>query len=246
MTNAALKMPSQFSISRQQPKADPMGQNYQTQVTSRSRKRGVILTLPGWNTLQTAKSQAEFKENAGDRFTLEELSERAELSLRTVSKILRRLEPVERYSLQAMFQSFGLELSKNDYIRPTSRSEASESQQINLWQKWNSGIGGIDKNPVATHSIPSVCFSPDGKTLVNSSSDFSIRVWDVQSGQCLNILQGHTSWIYSVCFSPDGRILATTSQDGTTKLWNIQTGECFQTLKGDCPISGENWCYVPN
>lgn len=242
MTNAALKIPLQSSVFLQQsktdsvsrqPKPDPMGQNYQTQVTSRSRERGVILTLSGWNKLQTAKSQAEFKENAGDRFTLEELSERTELSSRTISKVLGRLEPVDKYSLQAMFQSFGLELSKNDYIRPTSRSEASESQQINLWQKSNSGISGIDENTVTTHSISSVCFSPDGKTLANSSSNFSVRVWDVQSGQCLNILQGHTSWICSVCFSPDGRILATSSQDGTTKLWDVQTGECFQTLKGD-------------
>jgi hypothetical protein len=40
------------------------------------RYRGVILTAPGWDKLQAAKTQAEFSENAGDRFTLEELSER--------------------------------------------------------------------------------------------------------------------------------------------------------------------------
>ncbi|WP_250123509.1 hypothetical protein [Chroococcidiopsis sp. CCMEE 29] len=137
MTNAALKMPK--SPVSYQPKPDSVERNYQTQVTSRSRERGVILTLHGWNKLQTAKSQVEFEENAGDHFTLEELSERTELSSRTISKVLGRLEPVDRYSLQAVFQSFGLEVSKNDYIRPISRSETSESQQINLWQKWNSG-----------------------------------------------------------------------------------------------------------
>lgn len=241
MTNAALKM-SKSPVSYQ-PKPVSVERNHQTQVTSRSRERGVILTLHGWHKLQTAKSQMEFKENAGDRFTLEELSERTELSSRTISKVLGRIEPVDRYSLQTMFQSFGLEVSKNDYIRPASRSKASESQQINLWQKWNLGISGIDDNTVTTHWIASVCFSPDGKTLANSSSDFSVRIWDVQSGQCLNILQGHSSWIYSACFSPDGRILATSSQDSTTKLWDVQTGECFQTLRGDCPISSENWWH---
>ncbi len=240
MTNAALKMPK--SPVSYQPKPDFVERDYQTQVTSRSRERGVILTLYGWNKLQTAKSQVEFEENAGDRFTLEELSERTELSSRTISKVLGCVEPVDRYSLQTVFQSFGLEMSKNDYIRPTSRSETSESQesqQINLWQKWNLGISGIDENTVTPHWMTSVCFSLDGKTLANSSSDFSVRIWDVQSGQCLNILQGHSSWIYSVCFSPDGRILATSSQDRTTKLWDVQTGECFQTLKGDCSISSE-------
>ncbi len=153
MTNAALKMPK--SPVSYQPKPDFVERDYQTQrsaggssgccfeqaqVTSRSRERGVILTLYGWNKLQTAKSQVEFEENAGDRFTLEELSERTELSSRTISKVLGCIEPVDRYSLQAVFQCFVLEMSKNDYIRPTSRSETSESQesqQINLWPKWN-------------------------------------------------------------------------------------------------------------
>lgn len=79
------------------------------------RDRGVILTLHGWDKLQAVKSEAEFQENAGDRFTLEELSERTGLSLRTISKVLGRLEPVDKYSLQTFFQSFGLELSKSDY-----------------------------------------------------------------------------------------------------------------------------------
>ncbi|XGV96578.1 MAG: NB-ARC domain-containing protein [Leptolyngbya sp. BL-A-14] len=84
------------------------------------RSRGVVLTAQGWNRFQTAKVQAEFSENAGDRFTLEELSERMGLSLATIAKVLGRTEPVDKQSLQWAFRAFSLELSKNDYARPQS------------------------------------------------------------------------------------------------------------------------------
>ncbi|BAY49379.1 WD-40 repeat protein [Scytonema sp. HK-05] len=84
------------------------------QLQKTRRYRGVILTTQGWGKFQAAKTQAEFNENAGDRFTLEELSERMGLSLNTIAKVLGRTEPVDKQSLQWAFRAFGLELSKND------------------------------------------------------------------------------------------------------------------------------------
>jgi hypothetical protein len=43
------------------------------------RNRGVILTPKGWERFQAVKIQAEFEENAGDDFTLEELSDRIDV-----------------------------------------------------------------------------------------------------------------------------------------------------------------------
>ncbi|MBW4518708.1 MAG: hypothetical protein KME16_03115 [Scytolyngbya sp. HA4215-MV1] len=90
------------------------------------RYRGVVLTAQGWDRFQTAKVQAEFSENAGDRFTLEELSERMGLSLSTIVKVLGCTEPVDKQSLQWAFRAFSLELSKNDYARPKSAPGESE------------------------------------------------------------------------------------------------------------------------
>lgn len=152
MTNVALKMPLQSSVSLQkpsidhvycQPKLDRAGHKHQNHIISRShqhRERGVILTLLGWNRLQAAKSQAEFQENAGDRFTLEELSERTELALGTVSKILGRFKPVDRYSLQRVFESFNLELKKSDYSHPKSPLNSLHLQQKNPKQDWGEAV----------------------------------------------------------------------------------------------------------
>jgi WD40 repeat protein len=82
------------------------------------RRRGVTLTLKGWDKFQAAKTQAEFDENAGDSFSLEELSDRTHLALHTISRIIGRLEPVDKSSLQSAFAAFKLELCKDDYTRP--------------------------------------------------------------------------------------------------------------------------------
>jgi WD40 repeat protein len=65
-------------------------------------------------------------------------------------------------------------------------------------------------------------------------------LWDVAEGNCLQVLQGHTSWVRSVSFSPNGLVLASGSQDETVKLWDAKTGECFKTLRADRLYEGMN------
>ncbi|QLE57136.1 NB-ARC domain-containing protein [Nostoc sp. TCL26-01] len=100
------------------------------------RNRGVILTLNGWKKFRDAKAQAESDENGGDSFSLEELSDRTRLALHTISRILARLEPVDKSSLQYAFDAFGLELCKSDYTRTTSTLEVLETRQANPQYDW--------------------------------------------------------------------------------------------------------------
>lgn len=72
---------------------------------------------------------------------------------------------------------------------------------------------------VHTSDVTSVAFRPDGQTVASGSTDQTIKLWDVASGQEVRTLTGHTDVVTSVAFSPDGQTVASGSWDGTIKIW---------------------------
>lgn len=95
---------------------------------SPKRKRGVVLTLQGWQRLQEAQRQSEIYDNAGNFYTLEELSGRSNLSPNTITKIQRRQVAVDRLSLECYFKAFQLTLDENDYTKPDFNYLESDSR----------------------------------------------------------------------------------------------------------------------
>ena len=80
--------------------------------------------------------------------------------------------------------------------------------------------------------VYSVAISPDGQTLVSGSSDYTIKIWELSTGQLLRTLTGHSEPVWSVAISPDGQTLVSGSWDGTIKIWQLSTGKLLHTLTG--------------
>ena len=72
--------------------------------------------------------------------------------------------------------------------------------------------------------------------IASGSSDKTVRLWDVQSGERVRIFIGHTSMILSLAMSPDGRHMASADEDGTIKTWDLSSGRCIS------PLIGHNSC----
>jgi WD40 repeat protein len=109
------------------------------EASKQRRRRGVILSLSGWNKLQDAKHQAEILENDGTRFTLEELSDRTQLAPFTVAKVMAREEGVDKQSLEYFFRAFALELMPSDYVKVGNRELGignGENKEVNLSAPW--------------------------------------------------------------------------------------------------------------
>ena len=69
-----------------------------------------------------------------------------------------------------------------------------------------------------TAAVGKVLFTPDGKELISVSSDKTIRVWDVATGEPLRVLRppigaGPEGRIYTAALAPDGRTLAVGGYD---------------------------------
>ena len=79
--------------------------------------------------------------------------------------------------------------------------------------------------------IYQVKYFPDGERIAVATS-IGIWIYDVQTGDALDLFTGHTGPVTSIVFSPDSNTIATGSEDNTIRLWDASTGEHKVTCDG--------------
>ncbi len=123
----------------------------------------------------------------------------------------------------------GERLQKNKIVSPDTKIRVITSIQEVIYAMQ-------EKNRLLGHNgiVTSIAFSPDGKTIASSSSDNTIKLWNLE-GKELQTFKGHSAIVWSVAFSPDGKTIASGSGDKTIKLWNLE-GKELQTFKGHSAI----------
>lgn len=87
--------------------------------------------------------------------------------------------------------------------------------------------------------VYALIWSPTG-TLLSGNNDGNMCWWNVQSGECIILLQGHQGAIQSLKVSADGQKLASCGDDNTIQVWDIQSGEHLRTLRQDRPYERLN------
>jgi WD40 repeat protein len=68
---------------------------------------------------------------------------------------------------------------------------------------------------------PKVALSTDGKYLLTTGPDKSLRLWDTSAGTQQHAAEGLSAEVTAIAFRPDGAYLAVGSKDGTVSLWNV-------------------------
>ncbi|WP_369244377.1 caspase family protein [Streptomyces sp. R41] len=90
-------------------------------------------------------------------------------------------------------------------------------------------------------------FSPDGKTLATSSDD-TVRLWNLATSKTTATLTGQTAKGNGVAFSPDGKTIATQDADRTdnitVRLRNVATGKTTVIRTGH--PAGVSWAFSPD
>ncbi len=174
-------------------------------------------------------------------------SERSiEAQLTEILSTMRERSPLQLGYVAGNILNLLIQLKTKNNKKPVL--SGYDFSKLNIWQAYlqdkklhhvNFANSHIDKS-IFTQTfgkIFSVSFRPDGKLFATGDSKGEIRLWQVEDGQQIKSLKGHTDWVRSVAFSPDGQTLASGSEDKTIRLWDVETG---QSLK---KIEDNNWIW---
>jgi GTPase SAR1 family protein/uncharacterized CHY-type Zn-finger protein len=56
---------------------------------------------------------------------------------------------------------------------------------------------------------------------VSGSADKTLKVWELESGQCIATFKGHTNYVFGVAITPDGKRVVSASEDKTLRIWDL-------------------------
>jgi division protein 1 len=79
-----------------------------------------------------------------------------------------------------------------------------------------------------THSDTITCLDFDVPfgTMVTAALDDAVKVWDLSSGRCLGVLEGHQASVR--CLQVEDNIVATGSADASIRLWALSRAESYR------------------
>ncbi len=100
-----------------------------------------------------------------------------------------------------------------------------------LWKVENGGKPASPRDLFeSTDVVYTVAFSPDGKKIAAAGADRTVRVFEVETGKQLVLIEDHADWIFDVAFSPDGKRLASAARDKTSKVFDVEKKESLVTF----------------
>lgn len=113
-----------------------------------------------------------------------------------------------------------------------------------LVRLWDSSTGHVLKTLVDVDNIPVgyVKFSPNGRYILSSTLNNTLRLWNYKKPKCMRTYRGHLNEFYcsNSNFSTTGGIwIVSGSEDNTLCIWNLQTRELVQktSTEGDQILS---------
>ena len=83
----------------------------------------------------------------------------------------------------------------------------------------------------ALEKVFAYSFRPDGKSVLTGDDQGGAKMWDVETGRCIQKLEGHDFAVGSVALGVDQFYALTGSWDGSVRLWDLKTGRKLQIMK---------------
>ncbi len=79
--------------------------------------------------------------------------------------------------------------------------------------------------------VTGVAYSPDGKRLISSSKDGTVKIWDLANGRELITYRQHHEPVRSVAIAPNGKFVVSAAGN-EVHVWNPENGKLIRKLTG--------------
>lgn len=93
--------------------------------------------------------------------------------------------------------------------------------------------------------VISFSWHPNGNFLASGGEDGTVRIWDVGTGQAIEVIQTSTETVYSVAWSPDGSQLAYGGEDGVLHIVAVSELAALDGSASDACAEQQPDCATP-
>lgn len=115
---------------------------------------------------------------------------------------------------------------------PLTAQDSRCAESTTLAYRWDAQTGkSLTALRGHTCAVLSVKFSRDGRWILTTSADHSVRVWNASNGEVLQSLLGHSDAVNYAEFSEDGSFVITASADQTARVFDRATGRVVGMLR---------------
>merc|ERR1711937_294369 len=83
-----------------------------------------------------------------------------------------------------------------------------------------------------THAIECLAVHWPSDRLINGYADGTLQLWDVDHGECISNMAGHTENVSCVAIDEKSGQALSGSGDGTLRLWSTHRAACTATMLG--------------
>ena len=78
--------------------------------------------------------------------------------------------------------------------------------------------------------INNATYSPCGRYIATANENGSIKIFEIETGALLRVIEGNPDALVSISYSPDGKNILTASKCGTLSIWEAETGKIIYTV----------------
>ncbi len=94
-------------------------------------------------------------------------------------------------------------------------------------------------------AIEQIEYSPDG-TMLAAATYIGVWLYDVETGNELQLLATEPAAVQSIAFSPDGTKLVSSARGTPLSLWDVESGRLLRTFSAETNSSNKGVAYSPD